>query len=153
VTGYRGVFFTIYRYLQGLFVAAIPVQFFLAGAGIFRSLPGEDKSVTDKGIEDNFSAHAALGTILTLASFVLLLLVLVARPGRRFVLGNLALAVLLIIQNMLAWAGEGAPWVASLHPVNALLILGVSGWLANRAWRGRGEMARAEPAPTPPPAA
>ncbi|HMJ00590.1 MAG TPA: DUF6220 domain-containing protein [Gaiellaceae bacterium] len=147
MSGYRGVFFTIYRYLQGLFVVLLPVQFYLAAAGIFRSLPGKDNSVTQKKIEDNFGPHAGLGTLLTLISFLLLLIVLVARPGKKFVLGALALAVLLIIQNVLAWTGEDVPWVAALHGLNALIILGVSGFLASSVWHGHRKMARAEAPP------
>jgi hypothetical protein len=101
--------------------------------------------VTQKKIEDNFGPHAGLGTLLTLLSFLLFLIVLVARPGKKFVLGSLALALLLIVQNVLAWTGEDVPWVAALHGLNALIILGVSGFLARSVWHGHRKMGRAEP--------
>src|SRR5688572_6841384 len=42
----------IYKVLIAIFAAAVVVQIFLAGLGIFRALPGEDESVTSEAFED-----------------------------------------------------------------------------------------------------
>jgi hypothetical protein len=43
------------------------------------------------------------------------------------------LLVLAFLQPTLAYAREDAPYIAALHPVNALAIAGLSLWIALRA--------------------
>jgi hypothetical protein len=42
----------------------------------------------------------------------------------------------LVIQILSAWIGFGTPAVGVLHPINAFLILALTGSLASQAWRG-----------------
>ena len=126
----------IYKVLIGLFPIAVVVQIFLAGLGIFSALPGEDETVTSEAFDDKFEPHSALGFFLLLGSLLLLILILIAWTGPRAIGATFGLFVLVIVQMILAWTGEDAPGIAALHPVNALIILGLSGFLARSAWRG-----------------
>jgi hypothetical protein len=127
----------IYRILIALFAAAIVVEIFFAGLAIFRAMPGEEESVTHEAIQDKFDAHAALGEFLGGGSLLLLILVLVAWTGRRSIGATFALAVLTVVQNILGGAGEDAPVAGAFHAINAFLVLGLSLFLAFRAWRGQ----------------
>ena len=46
------------------------------------------------------------------------------------------LALLLILQMILAWFGFEVPAIGFFHPVNALLIFVVLLWIVNDTWRG-----------------
>ncbi|MBA2476432.1 MAG: hypothetical protein H0V40_10815, partial [Actinobacteria bacterium] len=72
------------------------------------------------------------------------LIALGARLGRRGVLHAAGLLGLLVIQVLLAWFAYEVPAIGFLHPVNALLIVGLSGLLAAKAWRT--ERSPAQPA-------
>jgi hypothetical protein len=43
--------------------------------------------------------------------------------------------VLYIVQTILPIAQASAPWVAALHPVNALFLFSIAAWYARRMWR------------------
>ena len=127
---------TIYRYWLALLLLAIVVQIAAAGYGAFYAADKADPGpLTEDKLEDGFGLHIGLGYLLFLASLVLLLLALGGRIGRPRIWWVVAVPVLLIAQILLAWAGEAAPIVGVLHPLNAFLILAVVGWLANLAWR------------------
>jgi hypothetical protein len=143
----------IYKVLIVIFAAAAVVQFFLAGLGIFGAIPEEDGSTTAERWEDKIDPHVAVGHILQMGSLLLLLLILIAWTGPRSIGATFALAVLLILQIILAAVGEDTPAIGALHVINALLILGLSWFLAWRAWRGNLLVlpSRAATAPPPPP--
>ena len=146
----------IYKVLIALFAAAVVVQIFLAGLGIFGALPEEGESVTSETFDDKFEPHSALGFFLLLGSLLLLILILIAWTGPRSIGATFGLFVLVVVQMILAWTGEDAPGIAALHPVNALIILGLSGFLARSAWRGNlliPPSRLAAPTAPPPPAA
>ena len=122
----------VYRGFQGLawiVFAAVLVQFFFAGTGIFGEEAWGDAA---------FNPHRITGQLLVPASLILLILAGVAAftgnlPGRTVGLSAL-LFVLFIVQAALVIAfSESAPIIAALHPVNALILLGLSFHLA----RGR----------------
>jgi thiol:disulfide interchange protein len=82
-----------------------------------------------------------------------LILILIAWTGPRSIGATFGLGVLMFIQLLLPSAGD---WVAALHPVNGLLILSLSWFLAWRAWRGNllvppSELRGAAPPPAPAP--
>jgi hypothetical protein len=147
----------IYKVLIAIFAAAVVVQFFLAGLGIFGAIPEEDGSTTAERWEDKIDPHAALGHFMQMGSLLLLLLILIAWTGPRSIGATFALAVLLILQIILAAVGEDTPAIGALHPINALVILALSFFLAWRAWRGNllvppSRVSTAPPPPPPPPA-
>jgi len=143
-----------YRVLITLFAAAVIVEVFLAGLGIFRAMPGDDKPVSHETFEDKFDAHAAIGGFLIGGSILLLIVILIAWTGLRSIGATFGLAVLTFVQMILGGAGEDAPVAGAFHAINALLIVGLSLFLTWRAWRGNvlippAQMRRT----TPPPAA
>ena len=131
----------IYRYLTGLFLADVLLQFFLAGAGVFSAGPGtaaRDSSALDP--------HRMNGMVVMILALLLLITALVTRNGRwKWVLPLLALTLL---QPVLAIAGAAG----GLHVLNAALILGIAGMLTYRAWRVD-RVQEPEPAPAATPTA
>ncbi len=133
---------TVYRYWVWVLFVAVVVQIGLAGYGAFNALHKADKAHHDDQatitlgkdtVEDGFGAHAGFGYLIGLA--ILLLLIVAAAGGirgRRLKL-TAALFGLLILQVILAWIGFEQPVVGFFHPLNALLILGVTGYLAKTA--------------------
>lgn len=124
----------VYRIFQGLawiVFAAVLVQFFFAGIGVF----GEETWG-----ESAFNPHRITGLLLVPTSLLLLILAGIAAftgnlPGRTAGLTAL-LFVLLIVQAALVIAFyETAPIIAALHPVNALVLLGLSFYLARGGHR------------------
>ena len=103
------------------FVAAIVVQVFLAGVGLF------------VGGFDTFEYHRALGWLLHLAPIVLILFAWGAHPGRTTMWLCAAILVLVGIQPFLPAMRGDLPFVAALHPVNALAIFGLGLIVAFRA--------------------
>jgi len=111
------------------------VQFFLAGLGAFRTQhdAGGGVTVDDSRFQHNFAAHTTLGFALSIVGLVVFAAALAGRLGRGRVLLALALPLLVELQSVFANAGPAG--FRALHPVNACLILGLSGVLAHRAWR------------------
>jgi hypothetical protein len=72
-----------------------------------------------------FQPHRALGVGLAAAILLLLVAVLIARPGRRVVGLAAALTGLTIVQVLLPSLRTGLPWVAALHVVNAVALASV----------------------------
>ena len=127
---------SIYRVVITLFAVAVVVEFFLAGLGIFRAMPGDRTPVSHETFSGKFDPHAALGWVLGGGSLLLVIVILVAWAGPRLIGATLGLAVLTFLQGLLASAGDSAPVAGAFHVINALLILGLSGYLTARAWRG-----------------
>jgi hypothetical protein len=124
------------KYVTTLFFVGVIVQFFLVGYGLFAMKHG---ATIDNA--KSLDAHRGLGFILSdLGAILLLVLALLAwpKPGRLLGLWIL-LAVLAFVQSILATVGFNHWGVGMFHPVNALLLLGLSGHLARYAWKGRRE--------------
>lgn len=130
MAGIRTVAGAAYRWLLAIFVLAVVVQFFLAGAGVF----GEKVGVK---LDDqkSWDPHKAFGYVLILGALLLLVFCLLWWSERIWLQATFLLAVLTIVQSVLARAGEHHRWVGALHPVNAVAVLGLSSFLAHRAWR------------------
>jgi hypothetical protein len=127
---------TIFRYYAALYFLAIIVEFFFAGLGAF-SVIGEasEGTVDEDFVDDKFSPHGGLGFFLGPGALLLFLFALGARLGRNRVLLSLAMLGLWLLQEILAGVGEDASAVGALHPVNALVMLTLSAYLALGAWR------------------
>ncbi len=110
----------VVRYGGMLFLAAVLVQFYLAGRGIFAAGgPVEDAVSLDP--------HRILGNVLAALALVLLVAAALAHPTRRMVGAAVVLFVLTGVEGLLAGAGSSTPWLAGgLHVVVALLIFGLS---------------------------
>src|SRR5215218_3630635 len=103
---------TLYHGLALLIAAGVVVQFFLAGLGIFGA--------------ESFDAHESLGWSIHTASIALFLLALLGPRTGRAIGMSFALLVLLTVQVLLPGLRDDAPGLAALHPVVALLVLGLA---------------------------
>ena len=121
----------LYRLVIALIALACVVQFYLAGRGVF-GIHGDAKL----GDQASFDAHRGLGNAIAVATTIAFVLALVIWD-KRLVVATLVLAVLAVaVQTVTTDANSS--WVAGLHAVSGLAILGISGSLAHRAWRHRG---------------
>jgi hypothetical protein len=110
-----------------LLVAGIVYQVFLAGAAI-----------ANLGGTGDFSNHIAFGyEALGLLFLLVLVTAIAARVGRRDIGITVGLLVLYVIQTALPAFKTSMPWVAALHPVNAMLLFAISLWYARHVWMSR----------------
>ena len=108
-----------------LYVVAILVQVFLAGAAI-----------ANLGGSGNFATHVDFGyTGLGIASLLLVVSALIARRPRREVGYTLGILGLYVVQTVLPNFKGNVPAIAALHPVNALLLFAFAAWYARRVWQ------------------
>ena len=123
----------VYKYLAGILFLAILVQIGFAGYGAF-SVAGDvdGGTVNEEQFEDGFGHHAGFGYLVVLLALILLVVSLI---GRIRIKHTLILVGLLIVQVLLAWFGFEVPWIGFFHPINAVLLAGLSGYLAMSGWR------------------
>jgi hypothetical protein len=130
------------KYVTSLFFLGVIVQFFLVGYGLFAMKHG---ATIDNA--KSLDAHRGLGFILSdLGAILLLVLALLAWPARNLLARWILLAVLAFVQGILATEGYKHWGLGMFHPVNALLLLGLSAHLARYAWKS-GEATATETAP------
>src|SRR5712671_6819187 len=111
--------------VAALFVVALVIQVFLAGAAL-----------ANLGGSGNFAAHIDFGyTWMGIAALAILLTSFAARRPRREIGIVVGLVGLYVVQTILPNFRTSAPWVAALHPVNALFLFGLAAWYARRAWQ------------------
>ena len=108
------------------FVAALVVQVWLAGSAI-----------PQLGGKGSFETHRDFGYLIGLFSLILVIAAIVARAGRRRILQAAALLGLYVVQSSLPYLDPGLPAAAALHPVNAVLMIGIAVWYARQVWRER----------------
>ena len=108
--------------LVWIYLAAIVVQVFLAGIGLF-------------GAGKDFGNHVNLGWILHLVPVPLLLVAWVARVGSRLIWWTVALLVVQGIQPLLPGLRTDLPLAAALHPVLAMIIFWLALTIGLQAWR------------------
>ena len=102
----------IHPILARLFLAGLLLQFYLAGAGLFGA--------------GSFQPHRMLGDALTVLAILFPVLAIVGRLGQKVIGLSLLLVLLTIVQIMLPSLRGSASWIAALHPVNALVLMGIS---------------------------
>lgn len=111
-----------------LYAGAILLLTFLVGLGFFS--PVRLGLVSRRGY---LVQHAELGWLVALASLLLVLMALAARPGWRLVGLTVLLALLSLVQALLPGLRGQAAWLAALHPVNALILFWVAVQLGRRS--------------------
>ena len=127
----------VYRYWTALVFLAILVQIGAAGYGAFYAADKSDPGpLSEHQFSHGFDFHNGFGYAIFLGTVVLFLFALGSRLGRRRVMMALVLALLTIVQVVLAWGGESAAVVGIFHPLVAFLILGLAGRIAFEAWWG-----------------
>lgn len=122
--------YAVSRALSGLMLAAIGVQFFLAGLGVFQ----RDRHNVGDGY---FDPHMMLGTAIGVLSLIVVIAVLIAKPGRQLVGMSVVLFLLAgPIEPLLAKFGtEDSAWYGALHAFTGALILALTAVLFVRLSR------------------
>ena len=124
----------------GTDLVAVVLQVGFAGYGAFfvaGKVDGDGKTIDEDRFMDGFGIHTGFGY-----------LVMAARPRSSSSSASLpgsgsggsgrhgVLALLLILQVILAWFGFEVPAIGFFHPVNALAHLRRAVWIVNDTWRG-----------------
>lgn len=123
LSGYRAGALQGVRWGAILFLVLGAVQIFLAGVGVF-DLGGH--KLGSPG-ETAFDPHRLNGNIMSAVALLLLVLVLIARPGARLVVLTVVLVVLMAAgQPLLADLGEDHAWVGGLHAIVGIGLLGMA---------------------------
>ena len=137
MTGVRRGARSVLRWFAGLYVVLIIIQVFLAGEGIFglRNIEqADDCNKTGAACIANsktLHAHRALGFFLTMPGALLFLIVALVAwlPNKRLRTVSIVVPVLTFVQMILPGLGR---WGGAFHPLNAILVLGMYGWLFYR---------------------
>ena len=114
--------------VAAIFVAALVVQVFLAGLGVF-----DDPA--------SFITHRDFGYMIGWLAIAMLILAVVGREPRRIVGISILLIVLFTLQSVFVGLREDQPTIAALHPLNGFLILGLTVVVTKLSWdvrRGAG---------------
>ena len=129
---------TVYWAWSMILTAAIVVQIGLAGYGAFyaaNKLDDEGATIDDDTFMDGFGLHAGFGYLVILLGLIFMLIGIAAGIGKWRLGRHGLLFLLLFIQLWLAWIGFELPFpVGFLHPINAFLILGLTGWIVHSEW-------------------
>jgi hypothetical protein len=137
MAGVRRVARSILKWFSALYVVAIIVQVFLAGEGIFGLNNIKHSDDCDKAAahcianSKTLDPHRALGFFLTMPGALLFLIValLAWHPIKRIRTVSIIAPILTFVQMILPGLGR---WGGAFHPLNAILVLGLFGWLAYR---------------------
>lgn len=107
---------TVHRWLAAVIVAAVAVQFLLAGAGAFHAT--------------SFKAHTAVGWA---TAFFSLIALIAAALGRRELRASGLLFAAVAVQVLLGVLGENSSaWFGAVHGLNALVVIAAAVNLARR---------------------
>jgi uncharacterized protein DUF6220 len=108
-----------------LFGAGVLLQGYLAG-----------QALTQLGGNGDFEAHRSVGfSLMGILALVVLVAALVGRVPRMQVGLSVVLFILYIVQTSLPGLAGSSPAIAALHPVNAMVLLGVAVAIGVRARR------------------
>lgn len=124
----------VYLGLIGLFLFGILLQAYFAGRFIW-------------GLESTIDLHAELGWPMShMLAPIVLLLSFFLKGGKNFWIPSIVWGIVAYMQPLIAvWNEKGTSEVEALHPVTALILFGLTMWLAWRAW----EMVSEPPARKP----
>jgi hypothetical protein len=103
----------IHQGLARIFLVGLLIQFYLASAPLF-------------GAGLSFGPHRMLGFTLAGIAILFPVLAFTGRMGRQLIGLSILLLFLTIVQGMLPALRSSIPWIAALHPVNALALMGIS---------------------------
>ncbi len=113
-----------YQWIAWLFVAAVVIQFFLAGLGVFAGAT-------------NFELHRNWGYTFGYLLIFMVAAALVGRMPRAAWAAPLGVMVLFALQSVLVALRTDYPVIAALHPLNGVAIFTASLWIAraSAAWQ------------------
>jgi phosphotransferase system glucose/maltose/N-acetylglucosamine-specific IIC component len=132
-----GVFRKVYSVLGAVILALYVLQLYFIAGAIFTIVEADDnqKSIYSafKNADNSFlGLHSGNGDLIGILIILLLIVSFAARLPRRTNALSGALFVLIIIQNILAHTGIAA--LSALHGINALLLIGLTGYLTSQNW-------------------
>ena len=110
----------IHQNLARIFLLGLLIQFYLASAPLF-------------GLGLSFQPHRMLGFTLAGIAILFPILAFAGRLGRRAIAFSALLVALTIVQGMLPALRSSIPVIASIHPLNALVLMRVSAILMRQA--------------------
>lgn len=112
-----------YLVLAWIILAAVVLQVFLAGLGVFAG-------------PSNFETHRLFGYTLSYVMLIAFIVALAARLSRRLIILAALLPILVFLQSVfILFRENGQSALAALHVVNALAIFALSGYLALQSLR------------------
>jgi len=150
------IFRKVYSVVGALLMAEYVLQLYFIAAGIFTIANADDnqKSVYSafKNADSFMGLHAFNGWLVGILIIAFFAISLAARLPRRTIGLNGLLLVLYIAQFVLAHTGIAA--LSALHGINALVLIGLTGYLTGRNWAFGRRVApttayKSEPVPTP----
>jgi hypothetical protein len=127
----------LYRGWSALLFLMVIVQVGLAGYGAFftANKVNDGGTVDQDTFDDGFGLHVGFGYLVVLAGLIFLIIGVAAGVGRWRLGRHGLLALLLVIQVILAWIGESVPGLGFLHPINAMFIFTLAGWISWSEWK------------------
>jgi hypothetical protein len=145
----------VYKWIWTLVVVAVVCQVGFAAYGAFDAAHKVDdstsdpKTITSDQFEHGFGLHFFGAVVIIALALALLIVSLIGGYGR-FRLGRAGvLALLIVLQVVLAGIAFAVPAIGFLHAVNALVIFSFAGWTARAEWlasRATGPGSAVEPA-------
>ena len=117
----------LHPWLSGLFALGVLLQAFLAGAAL-----------TELGGSGDFATHRDVGYTIGIVQLIALVLAFPAQMSARDKGISAGLLVLYIVQTILPGFKSGVPFIAELHPLNAMVLFTLSIWYARHAWQVAG---------------
>src|SRR5580765_5823244 len=113
-------FRAIYRVWVTILTAAVVLQIFFAGFGLFDSIHKLDKNgstIDSDAFDSSMNQHIGFGYLIFLGTLVLLLISFGTRDRRR-IYRSQGIVGLVVLQIVLALFGHNAPYFAGgLHPL------------------------------------
>lgn len=136
----------VMKWFAALYVVAIVIQVFLAGEGIFGLSNIKHADDCNKAgaqciaNSKTLDPHRALGFFLTLPGALLFLIValLAWHPNVRVRTISIIAPILTFVQMILPGLGR---WGGAFHPLNAIVVLAMYGWLFHALRREQPEEA------------
>ena len=141
MSGMRRGATSVLKWFSGLFAVLIVVQVYLAGEGIFglSNIKHDCSKSTSHCVANTttLNAHRGLGFLLSgpLALLFLIVALLAWHRVTSVRVVSIVVPILTFLQIIIAHVGR---WASALHPINAILVLGLFGWLFFRL-RGEAE--------------
>ena len=128
----------VYKWVATLALVAIVVQVGFAGYGAFYAAHKLDKEkvITSDQFDNGFGPHGVGALVVILLVLALLIVGVIAGIGKWRLGRHGVLALLLVLQVLLAGLGFAVPAIGFFHPVNALVIFAVAAWIVRDEWRG-----------------
>jgi uncharacterized membrane protein len=134
-----GIFRKAYSVAGAVMMLQFLLQLYLIAAAIFTIVAANDsaKDVYSafKNADSFASAHRANGDLMAITILVMIGCSFGARYPWRTTIMTAVLFVLLVIQSLLAYTG--IPVLSGLHGVNAIVMIGLGGFLTGRNWAFR----------------